>query len=215
MLGSVRPGRVTNILQRVDTLGGLLDLTANDLGDQLGGQLSQRAAGGLALHYVGHLLADHPDLRRPGVGGLLDLVGASLREGNGKQADQILIGRLDRHVGLDQGLPLAHKRAQLVRRKVHAVEVGQAVLPLDLVHPELDLAESMVLVVLQIREGSLEHTALEVVVGVLKTAGAVDDGLADAWSRLAGYSMGTRFKLRRTYSRIWKVDGAWSWVSPV
>ena len=151
-VGRVGSKQVTNILQRVDTLGGLLNLTANDLGDQLGRELSQGAAGGLALHNFGHLLADGADLGRASVGGLLDLVRASLREGNGKQAEQVVIGSLDGHVGLDQGLPLAHKRAKLVCRKVHAVEVGEAVLPLDLVHPELDLAESVVLVVLQVSE---------------------------------------------------------------
>lgn len=170
---------MTNILQRVDTLGRLLDLTADNLGDQLGRKLSQGAADCLPLDNLGHLLADGANLGRAGVGGLLDLVRASLREGNGKQTDQVVIGGLDGHVCLDQSLPLAHKRAQLVRRKVHAIEVGEAVLPLDLVHPELDLTESVVLIVLQIGERCLEDTALESVVRVLKTTGAVDDGLTD------------------------------------
>jgi hypothetical protein len=59
------------------------------------------------------------------------------------------------------------------------VEVGQAVLALHLVDAELDLAESMFLVVLEIGQGDFENTALEVVVGVLQTSGAVDERLAD------------------------------------
>jgi hypothetical protein len=59
------------------------------------------------------------------------------------------------------------------------VEVGQAVLALDLVDAELDLAEGVVLIVLEVGEGDLEDTALQGVVGVLQTAGAVDESLAD------------------------------------
>jgi hypothetical protein len=59
------------------------------------------------------------------------------------------------------------------------VEVGQAVLALDLVDTELDLAEGVVLIVLEVGEGDLEDTALEGVVGVLQTASAVDQSLAD------------------------------------
>lgn len=59
------------------------------------------------------------------------------------------------------------------------MEVGQAVLALDLVDTELDLAESVVLIVLEIGEGNLNDTALQGVVGVLQTTGAVDKGLAD------------------------------------
>lgn len=169
----------TYILQGVDALGGLLDLTANDLGDKLVGELRQSAAGGLTLHDLGHLLADGTDLRRAGVGGLLDLVGATLGEGDGEQANEVVIGGLHGNVGLDQRLPLADQGAQLVGGEIQAVEVGQAVLALNLVHTELDLAESVVLIVLQVREGDLEDTALQGVVCVLQTAGAVDKGLAD------------------------------------
>lgn len=59
------------------------------------------------------------------------------------------------------------------------MEVGQAVLALDLVDTELDLAEGVVLILLEIGKGDLEDTALESVVGVLQTSGAVDQGLAN------------------------------------
>ena len=169
----------THVLEGVDALGGLLNLATNDLGNQLLGELSQSAGAGLPLHDLNHLLADLADLRGLGVGGLLHLVGALLGESNGEEADEVAVGGLDVDVGLDERLPLADERAELVGGEVEAVEVGQAVLALDLVDAELDLAEGVVLILLEIGEGSLEDTALEGVVGVLQTGGAVDEGLAD------------------------------------
>lgn len=59
------------------------------------------------------------------------------------------------------------------------MEVGQAVLALDLVDTELDLAERVVLVLLEVGQGNLEDAALESVVCVLQTGRAVDEGLAN------------------------------------
>ena len=47
------------------------------------------------------------------------------------------------------------------------MEVGQAVLALGPIDTELDLAESVVLVLLEVGEGGLDGAALEGVVGVL------------------------------------------------
>jgi hypothetical protein len=168
-----------DILQGVDALGGLLDLTANNLRNELVGELRESAASGLALHDLGHLLANSADLRRTGVGGLLDLVGASLGEGNGEQTEEVVVSGLHGDIGLNQRLPLADKRTELVGGEVQTVEVGQTVLALDLINAELDLAESVILVVLQVGQGDLEDPALQRVVGVLETAGAVDKSLAD------------------------------------
>jgi len=77
--------------------------------------------------------------------------------------------------------------------EVETVEVGQAVLALDLIDAQLDLAEAVVLILLEIGEGSLEDTALEGVVGVLQTGGAVDEGLADTGRVLVQYSGIPRF----------------------
>lgn len=172
-------GKNAYVLQGVDALGGLLNLTTNHLGDELVGELRQSAAGGLTLNDLSHLLANGADLRRAGVGGLLDLVGASLGEGNGKQAEQVVISSLHGDVGLDQGLPLADQGAQLISGEVQTVEVGQTVLALNLVDAELDLAERVVLIILEVGEGDLEDTAFQRVVGILQTAGAVDQSLAD------------------------------------
>jgi hypothetical protein len=179
----------TYVAQGVDALGGLLDLTAHNLRNELGGELAESAARCLAGHDVDHLLADHADLGRPRVGGLLDLVGASLGEGNAEQAEEVVVGGLDDNVGLDQGLPLADEGGELVVGEVETVEVGQAVLALDLVDAQLDLAEAVVLILLEVGEGSLEDAALEGVVGVLQTGGAVDEGLADTGRLLVWYSL--------------------------
>lgn len=172
--------RHTYVLQRVDALAGLLDLRAEHFGDDLLSQAGESLAGRLALHNLDHLLPYRADLSRACVGGLADLVLAALGEGDDEHAQEVVVGRLDDDVALDERLPLAHQRAQLVRREVEAVEVGQAVAALDLVDAELDLAEGVVLVILQVGERDLDDAALEGVVGVLETGRAVDESLADA-----------------------------------
>ena len=64
------------------------------------------------------------------------------------------------------------------------MEVGQAVLALNLVDSQADLAEGVVLILLEIGERNLEDTALEGVVGVLETGGTVDEGLANTLEAL-------------------------------
>lgn len=203
----------TNILEGVDALGGLLDLTANDLGDELVGKLRESAASGLTLHDLGHLLANGTDLRRTGVGGLLDLVGASLGEGNGEQAEEVVVSSLHGDVSLDQRLPLPDKRAELVGGEVQAVEVGQTVLALDLINAELDLAEGVVLVILEVGQGDLEDTALQRVVGVLQTAGAVDQSLADTRGFISKSEL-ISFLLRQDRAEM-HTRGSGRWREPV
>jgi hypothetical protein len=158
---------------------GLLDLTSDNLGDELGGKLGQAAAGGLTLDDVGHAAADGADLGRLSVGGLADLVRSALSESDGEETDEVVIGGLDGDVGLNESLPLADKGSELVGGEVETVEVGQAVLALNLIDSELDLAEGVLLILLEVGEGNLEDTSLKSVVGVLKTGGAVDEGLSD------------------------------------
>jgi hypothetical protein len=160
-------------------LGSLLNLTTDDLGDELGCELCKGAAGGFALNDLGHLLSDSSDLRGGGIGGLLDLVGSALGEGNGEQAEEVVIGGLDCDIGLNQRLPLSDERSQLVGCEIETVEVGEAVLSLDLIDPELDLSECVVLILLQIRQRNLEDSALQCIICVLETGGSVDESFAD------------------------------------
>lgn len=76
-------------------------------------------------------------------------------------------------------MPLADQGPQLVGCEVETVEVRQAVLSLHLIDTELDLAESVVLILLEIGQGDLDDTALQGVVGVLETGSPVDKSLAD------------------------------------
>lgn len=168
-----------DVLEGEDTLGGLLDLTANNLRDELGDELAQVARVGLTLNNLEHLLADSSDVRRLGVGVLLDLVGTLLGESNNKDSEEVTVGGLDILVSLDERLPLADERAELVRGEVHAVEVGEAGAALDTVNLQLELAVSLLIVLVEVGEGSLDDTALERVIGILETLGSVDKGLAD------------------------------------
>jgi hypothetical protein len=73
----------------------------------------------------------------------------------------------------------------------------------------------VVLIVLEIRERDFDDTALERIVRILQTAGAVDDGLSDA-SRIlvssnvrhCGSAGWIVVYWRCTHSRTWKVEGA-------
>ena len=135
-----------------------------------------------------HLSSDGSDLRGGGIGGLLDLVGATLGEADGEETEEVVVGGLDCDVGLNQGLPLADERSELVGSEVETVEVGQAVLSLNLIDPELDLAESMVLILLQIGQRYLNDPSLQCIVGVLETGGSVDEGLSDTANMLDSFS---------------------------
>lgn len=83
-------------------MGGLLDLTADNLRDELSSESSESGAGGLALDNLGHLSSDSSDLRRCGVCGFLDLVWSLLGECDGEDAEEVVISGLDCDVGLNQ-----------------------------------------------------------------------------------------------------------------
>lgn len=53
----------TYVLERVNALGGLLNLAADNLGDQLGGELLESAGSSLSLDDLHHLLSDGANLR--------------------------------------------------------------------------------------------------------------------------------------------------------
>ena len=114
-------------------MGSLLDLTADDLWNEFGGEAVEGNGGSFALDDLNHLLADGSDLRRGGICGLLNLVGATLGESDSEDAEEVVVGGLDRDVGLDQSLPLSYKRSELVGCEIETVEVGQTVLSLDLI----------------------------------------------------------------------------------
>jgi len=75
-----------------------------------------------------------------GVAALLGLQ-LLLSEADAEEPQEVSVGGLDVGVSLDEGLPLLHHRPELVRGQVHSVEVGQAVLALDILAQELELLE--------------------------------------------------------------------------
>mmetsp|Transcript_96665 Transcript_96665/g.272949 ORF Transcript_96665/g.272949 Transcript_96665/m.272949 type:complete len:287 (-) Transcript_96665:20-880(-) len=166
------------ILQREDALGLLLDLLADDLGDQLLDKLAELHGARLLGHDLNHLLADLANLRRPRIAIRLDLLLPALGEGNAEQAHDKAIRGLHVRVPLDQGLPLADECALLVTGQLHAVEVGQAVPALNLLDAQLDLLVGLVLVVVQVGQVQLQHPALESLRCDLGARGPRDEGLA-------------------------------------
>ncbi len=76
-------------------------------------------------------------------------------------------------------MPLTDEGTELVGCEVKTVEVGQAVFALYFVDTELDFAESVVLILLQICQRNLEDSALQCVVGILETGGSVDKSLSN------------------------------------
>lgn len=131
-----------DVLEGVDSLASLLDLTADNFRNKLADKLLQITGGSFTCDDLKHFLSDFPDLRRFGVSGLLDLVGATLGESDSEESEEVAIGGTDVNVGLDQRLPLSDQRPELVGGEVHSVEVGQTVLALNLIDTELNFTES-------------------------------------------------------------------------
>ena len=168
-----------DVLQWQDGLGGLFNFTANNLWNQLGGQLSQSDVRNFSLHDLNHLLSHFSQLGRLSVSGLLDLVGLSLGESNGEDSQNVVVSSLDGNVGFNQRLPLSDQGSQLVRSEVQTVEVGQQVLTLNFVNSQLDLSVRVVLRTLQVSQANFEDTALQTISSVLQTGRLVDQGLTD------------------------------------
>ena len=80
------------------------------------------------------------------------------------------------------------------------MEVRQAVLALDFVDPEFDLAECVLLIGLEIGERYFEDTTLQSIVGVLETGRSIVKGFADSVILLEERSISWR-NLYRTLGR--------------
>merc|ERR1740130_234850 len=99
------------------------------------------------LHDV---LANGTDLGRLCVGSLADLEWALLGEANAEASQDISVNGLHINICLDQRLPLADKGTQLVSGEVHAPEVAQAGLALDILDTKTHLAEVIGLILVQV-----------------------------------------------------------------
>ena len=101
------------------------------------------------------------------VASLASLVALLLGETDAEEPQEVTVGGLDIDEGLDKGLELLGHEAELVSGEVHAVEVGEAVLALDVLADELELPEGPlgVSLVLEISQRDLVDAALETIRG--------------------------------------------------
>lgn len=179
-----------DVLEGVDGLASLFNLLPDGIRNQLLDDLLQVAPRDLALDDLEHALTDSTDLAGLGVSGLLDLLGATLGEANGKETEQVPISGLNINVSLNKGLPLLNHGTELISSHGHPVEVGQASLPLDLINAKTELAESLILALgVQVTKGDIKDTTTKVVISVLQTLSAVDEGLAEVTDGEAGGSL--------------------------
>jgi len=85
----------------------------------------------------------------------------TFRESDSEEAEEVTISRLDVDVGLNESLPFANKRTELVRCEGHAMEIGEAVLSLDLIDAEFNLTERLFLILVEVTKRDLDNTTLE------------------------------------------------------
>lgn len=156
-----------DVLQGVDAPRRLLDLPTNSLGHELLHQLLQVATCRLTGDNLEHLLPDLPHLTRLRVCGLPHLRGAAFCEADSEKTEEVAIGGFDVNVGFNECLPLANKGTELVGGKVHAMEVGKAVLALNFINAQLDFAEGLLLILVKVSQRNLNNTASERVIGIL------------------------------------------------
>ena len=168
-----------HILKGEDAVALLLDLLSDGVGDELGDQFLDGGGGDLVTDDLEHLLADLADLSGLSVASPGNLTGSALGEGQEEHTEGVSIRGLDIDGGLDQGVPLADKRAELVSGQVHSVERGEAVGALDVLDLELHLPESLVLILVQVSEGALHDSTPQSIRGDLGSLGAVDDSLTN------------------------------------
>merc|ERR1719411_2385621 len=120
-----------HIVEGVDALAGLLNVSGNGIGNELVHVILQVGGGHLPADDVNHLLPDVPHLSSLCISGLLCGHLLLSGESDAEKPQSVTISGLDVAVGLDQRLPLLHHRPQLVGGQPHTVEVGQAVLALN------------------------------------------------------------------------------------
>lgn len=119
-------------------------------------------------HDLHHLFADESLLGVLGVAGGFDLAGGPAGEADAEESEEVAVGGLGLHEGLNERVPLLDESAELVLGHAHAVEVSVAVVSLHFLHlqphlsPGLGAARSV-----QISQRYLEHSALQTVSGVL------------------------------------------------
>jgi hypothetical protein len=166
------------VLDREDRAALLGDLVTDRGGDELLDKRLKVSLGSELGHVGDHLGADRPALGGLGVASGRDLVVLGPREGDAEQTDGVSVRGAAVYVGLNDGLLLSDQRAKLVTGHVHTVEVHQAVVSLNVLNTESDLAVGKGFVLLEIGEGDLDDTSLKEVGSDLGSLGLGDQGLS-------------------------------------
>ena len=156
----------------------LRDLVTDGSRNEFLDQTLEVALGTEFGHVGDHLGTDRSALSGFGVTGGGDLVVLGSREGNAKETDGVSIGSTAIDIGFNDGLLFANERTQLVTGHVHAVEIHQTVVPLDIFDAQSNFTVGQGFVLLKVREGDFNDTALEVIGGNLLSLGLGDQGLS-------------------------------------
>jgi len=166
------------VLNGEDRAALLGDLVTDGGRDELLDEALEVTLGSQFGHVGDHLGADRPALGGLGVAGGGDLVVLGARERDAEETDGVSVRGAAVYVGLDDGLLLSDEGAKLVAGHVHAVEVHQAVVSLNVLDTESDLAVGKRFVLLKIGERNLDDTSLKVITGDLLSLGLRDQGLS-------------------------------------
>jgi len=120
-------------------------------------------------HDLNHFSSNSSGLSRLCVASSLDLIVLGLSKGNAKQANNVSIGSTAVDVGFNNGLFLANKTAKLIASHVHAMEIHQTVVSLNVFNTEFDFAVGLRLILVEVGKREFDDTPLEVVGGNLGT----------------------------------------------
>jgi len=118
----------------------LLDLLANISFNQDFDEFFEVGLLNTGLHDLHHLLSDKLLLRGLGVAGGLHLTWRLLRESDGEHSYDVAVSGFGLDVRFNQRVPFLDHGAGMVPGDVHTMEVGVAIVSLDLVDLELQLS---------------------------------------------------------------------------
>jgi len=170
-----------DIVEGIDSLASLKDVAGDGVRDQLVDNSLEVAGGDLLGDDVLHLLTDKTHLLALGITSLLLGVVSLLGEANAESTESVAVSGPDINEGLDKGLPFLDHRSELISSQVHAVEVGQAVLALNIFADQLEFSERTLSIILglEVSQGNLVDTTLQALAGNLGSSSSVDQGLSN------------------------------------
>jgi len=140
-------------------------LIANGCGDQFLHQGFQITLGTEFGHVGTHLGTDGTTLCRFGItrGGYLIVLW--FRKGDTKQADVIAIGGTTINIRFNDGLFFANQTTEFVPGHIHAMEIHETIVALDIFHTQTNFAIRQCFILLQIRETDFDDPSLQIVGG--------------------------------------------------